>query len=53
MSWYQTVITIGAKKRGCHLITKEILSHVPKIKDYKVGLANLFSMSKLFFFVYP
>ncbi|CAG8628474.1 11814_t:CDS:2 [Acaulospora morrowiae] len=42
MSWYQTSITLNSKARGCHLVTSEILRQVPEIKNYKIGMANLF-----------
>ena len=42
MSWQQTMIKPSAKRRGFHLIDKEILQHLPQIKDYQVGLLHLF-----------
>jgi secondary thiamine-phosphate synthase enzyme len=42
MNWWQTTITLSAKKRGCHLVTKEILKQVPKISQYSIGLAHFF-----------
>lgn len=38
--WHQTVITLGPKRRGIHLITDKI-AQIPQLKNYKVGLANL------------
>lgn len=40
--WNQKTITLKAHKRGCHLITSEITSNLPELKNYKVGLLNLF-----------
>ena len=37
----QTEFTLSAKRRGCHLITSEILANLPKPLP-KVGLLNLF-----------
>ena len=37
----QTEFTLSAKRRGCHLITREILDNLPKPLP-KVGLLNLF-----------
>ncbi|KAK9718405.1 hypothetical protein K7432_005529 [Basidiobolus ranarum] len=42
MSWAQANVRFSAKKRGCHLVTDEILAQVPQIKQYKVGMANFF-----------
>ena len=37
----QTEFRLSAKRRGCHLITSEILANLPKPLP-KVGLLNLF-----------
>ncbi|KAK3186500.1 hypothetical protein K4F52_004801 [Lecanicillium sp. MT-2017a] len=42
MSWAQKQFTLPAKSRGSYLITDHVLSSVPEIKNYKVGLLNLF-----------
>ncbi|CAE7443940.1 hypothetical protein FNF27_07633 [Cafeteria roenbergensis] len=42
MAWVQRVVRIPAKKRGCHVITDDILKAVPELKDFEVGIANLF-----------
>jgi secondary thiamine-phosphate synthase enzyme len=41
-SWFQKALTLPAKSRGSYLITDTIVSQLPEIKDYKVGLLNLF-----------
>ena len=38
---YQTTFHLSAKRRGCHLVTQEILEHLPKPLP-KAGLLNLF-----------
>jgi len=38
----QKEITLKAKSRGFHLITNEILNHIPEIKDIKIGIAHIF-----------
>ena len=38
---YQTEFSLSAKRRGCHLITIEILSHLPQNLP-QTGLLNLF-----------
>ena len=37
----QTTFHLSAKRRGCHLVTQEILEHLPKPLP-KVGMLNLF-----------
>ena len=37
----QTIFHIAAKRRGCHLVTQEILEHLPQPLP-KAGLLNLF-----------
>lgn len=38
----QKEITIKPKPRGFHLITDEILPHIPEIKNIKTGIAHIF-----------
>jgi len=42
MNWVQKTITLGAKRRGFHLVTDEILARVPEIAQFEVGVAHLF-----------
>lgn len=42
MSFDQTQFTLSPRTKGCYLITDEVLKNVPEIKQYKVGLLNLF-----------
>lgn len=42
MSWTQKTFTLPSKSRGSYLITNDILSSVPEIKNYRVGLVHLF-----------
>jgi thiamine phosphate synthase YjbQ (UPF0047 family) len=42
MSWFQKNFTLPARSRGSYLITDLVLSEVPEIRDYKVGMLNLF-----------
>ncbi|KAL1924098.1 uncharacterized protein VTP21DRAFT_7133 [Calcarisporiella thermophila] len=41
MSWHQTTVTIS-RPRGCHLITSSIVNQIPELRNYKIGMANLF-----------
>jgi len=40
--WQQKKLTLAAKSRGFHLISDEILGHLPEVKDYTIGLLHLF-----------
>ena len=42
MSWFQKQFTLAPKSRGSYLITDQVVSSLPEIRDYKVGLLNLF-----------
>jgi len=42
MSWFQKQFALPAKSRGSYLITDQVVSNLPEIRDYKVGLLNLF-----------
>jgi secondary thiamine-phosphate synthase enzyme len=41
MSWYQTEIILNPIGRGFHLITNEILSQIPEIRNIKTGLMHI------------
>lgn len=40
--WFQRQITLGARSRGVHLVTREILGQLDGIEKIDVGLAHLF-----------
>ena len=40
--WVQRHITLAAKPRGFHLITREILTQLPELGSIDIGLAHLF-----------
>ncbi|MCF1456890.1 MAG: secondary thiamine-phosphate synthase enzyme YjbQ [Shewanella sp.] len=39
--WTQKEIRLKARKRGFHLITEEVLSQLPELAQYQVGLMNI------------
>lgn len=41
-SWSQKQFNLPSKSRGSYLITDHVVSSLPEIKEYKVGLLNLF-----------
>ena len=42
MTWTQKQFTLQPKSRGSYLITDQVTAAVPEIRNYKVGLLNLF-----------
>lgn len=42
MSWFQKQFTLPARSRGSYLVTDYVLKELPEIRNYKVGLLNLF-----------
>ena len=42
MKWEQLEIVIESKGRGFHLITDSIITQMPIIKEYNVGMLNVF-----------
>ncbi len=40
--WIQKTITLSPKSRGFHIITHDVLENVPEIKDFKIGILQLF-----------
>lgn len=40
--WFQRTLTLTAKPRGCHLVTREVLEGLPELADMQVGLLHLF-----------
>ncbi|CAM9755381.1 unnamed protein product [Ectocarpus sp. 6 AP-2014] len=41
-SWAQRTVTVTAPSRGCHLITSDIVRQMPELREFKVGMANVF-----------
>ena len=40
--WLQKRIRLEPRKRGFHLITSQVLSEVPELRDFEVGLMHVF-----------
>ena len=40
--WIQKEIDLKPRVRGFHIITKSILKSIPELKDFKVGILQLF-----------
>ena len=42
MGWDQKFFTLPARGKGCYLVTSGVIQNVPEIRQYRVGLLNLF-----------
>ncbi|KAK6950350.1 hypothetical protein Daesc_008676 [Daldinia eschscholtzii] len=42
MSWFQKQFTLPPRSRGSYLVTDHVVKELPEIRNYKVGLLNLF-----------
>jgi secondary thiamine-phosphate synthase enzyme len=42
MRWHQTEVRLKPRPRGFHLVTSEIVSALPELRQLRVGLAHLF-----------
>ncbi|WP_409994653.1 secondary thiamine-phosphate synthase enzyme YjbQ [Blastopirellula marina] len=42
MTWIQKEITLRARRRGFHLITREVLAELPELGDLRVGMLYVF-----------
>ncbi|HCI14877.1 MAG: hypothetical protein A2063_05230 [Gallionellales bacterium GWA2_60_142] len=42
--WLQKEIRLQAKPRGFHLVTDELLRELPELRDFYVGMMNVFIM---------
>lgn len=42
MIWQQRSVTLGARARGFHLITREVIEGLPELKKIRVGLLHVF-----------
>lgn len=40
--WIQREFSLAARRRGFHLVTGEVLDHLPELRDFEVGLLHLF-----------
>ena len=42
--WIQKEIRLKPKTRGFHLITEELLHELPELRNFKIGMINVFIM---------
>lgn len=42
MPWIQRIITVAARPRGFHLITRDVLAGLPELARFRTGLLHVF-----------
>lgn len=42
MSWFQKTFSLPPRSRGSYLISDHVVSELPELKQYKVGILHLF-----------
>ncbi len=42
MNWQQTQVRLTPKPQGLHLVTDEIVSQIPALRNTRIGMVNLF-----------
>jgi secondary thiamine-phosphate synthase enzyme len=42
MSWIHRTVSLPARSRGFHLVTREIVSALPELADVEIGLLHVF-----------
>ena len=42
MHWSQKIITLKPRERGFHVVTREVLEHLPELREIEVGFLQLF-----------
>jgi secondary thiamine-phosphate synthase enzyme len=42
MAWYQHHISLPGVRRGCHLVTSQVVAGLPELPQFRVGLLNVF-----------
>lgn len=40
--WFQKTLTLPDMRRGCHVITRQIVQQIPELSGFEVGMANFF-----------
>jgi secondary thiamine-phosphate synthase enzyme len=41
MAWYQKEFSLQPRTRGFHLVTREVLQHLPELREINRGLAHI------------
>jgi secondary thiamine-phosphate synthase enzyme len=42
MKWIQKQVSLPAKPRGCHLVTREVCEQFPELAQFRVGILHVF-----------
>jgi secondary thiamine-phosphate synthase enzyme len=40
--WVQKIVTLRARSRGFHVVTREVLEHLPELRQVEIGFLHLF-----------
>lgn len=40
--WTSKIFSLPSSRRGCHVMTREIIKNIPEIAQFECGLLNLF-----------
>jgi secondary thiamine-phosphate synthase enzyme len=42
MKWFQKKISLAARPRGCHLVTRDVVDQLPELAQFRVGILHIF-----------
>jgi secondary thiamine-phosphate synthase enzyme len=42
MEWFQKVVSLKARPRGFHVVTREVLDQLPDLRQFEIGFLHLF-----------
>jgi secondary thiamine-phosphate synthase enzyme len=42
MKWFQKKISLAARPRGCHLVTRDVVDQLPELAQFRVGILHVF-----------
>jgi secondary thiamine-phosphate synthase enzyme len=42
MPWIQKQISLAARSRGCHLVTRDVLQQFPELAQFRIGILHVF-----------
>src|SRR4030095_12984483 len=42
MKWFQKKMSLAARPRGCHLVTRDVVDQLPELAQFRVGILHVF-----------
>lgn len=42
MKWLQKKVSLAARPRGCHLVTRDVVDQLPELAQFRVGILHVF-----------